>query len=51
MPTDLMGPLARDSTVRGLNSCRFRTLASYAYSNDWEERAAIGDLITSLKEH
>ena len=51
MAADPMGPLARHSTVRGLNSCRFRTLASYAYSNDWEERAAIRDLITSFKRH
>ncbi len=51
MATDPMGPLARDSLVRGLNSCRFRTLQSYAYSDDWEERAAIRDLITSFKTH
>ncbi len=51
MATDPMGPLARYSLVRGLNSCRFRTLASYAYSDDSEERTAIRDLIASFKKH
>jgi hypothetical protein len=51
MAGNLMGPFARYSTVRGLGSCRFRTLASYFYSNDQEEQDAIGGLIASFKEH
>ena len=51
MAADPMGPLARDSLVRGLNSCRFRTLASYAYSSYSEEPGAIRDLIMSFNKH
>lgn len=51
MVGDPMGPLARYSLVRGLNSCRFRTLASYAYSSYSEEQGAIRDLIMSFQKH